>query len=493
MSENLFDKERRIRNYARTAVLIMLKSFYDVLGAENTEQLTVEFTIGPHVYIKPRLKLELTNKIYSAVWTKMHDYIEANLPIKKETIKVTDAYDKCMEDDDTNAAEFLHFRRNSRITVSCFEGMKVYFYGSVLKRSGQLKAFDIMPYKNGFFLMLPDDPDNIEEILPFEMPEKFFDAYNESFMIAHLLGTDNIIAINKAICGGNSTNLILTCESIFDNRLALTAQKIVSKGKKFIFIAGPSSSGKTSTAKRLSYSLKTYGVEPRIISLDDYYKDRSMLNEKVDIESIDALDVEQFTRDMKELLNGNEVELPHFNFVTEKREYRGEKISLGKKDLIIIEGIHGLNNHFSENLPQEYIFKIYVSALSQFNITRYNRIPSSDMRLLRRIVRDHRTRGYNALETIRMWPSVRSGEEKNIFPYQKYADVVLNSSMVYELAAIKPYAERVLFCVPRNTPEYIKARELLKFLDFVIPLSTDEIPPASIIREFIGGSCLNVE
>ena len=194
---------------------------------------------------------------------------------------------------------------------------------------------------------------------------------------------------------------------------------------------------------------------------------------------------------MNELLEGKEVELPHFDFKTQKREYTGDKITLGEKDILIIEGIHGLNSRFTGELPKELIFKVYVSALSQFNIDSHNRIPSSDMRLLRRLVRDHRTRGYDAAQTINIWPSVRDGEEENIFPYQNNADVVINSSMVYELAAIKPYAERVLFCVPRNTPEYIKARELLKFLDFVIPLSTDEIPPASIIREFIGGSCLN--
>lgn len=492
MSVNLFEKETWTRNYARTAILIMLKAFYDVLGAESIDKITVEFTIGPHVYIRPRLKTELTNKIYSEVWTKMHDYIESDLPIKKDTLKVADVYKHCMEDRKFDAASFLHFRRNSRITVSCFEGFSVYFYGSVFKSSGQLKAFDLMPYKQGFFLMLPESRESIDEIAHFDVPEKFFEAYNESYMIAHILGTDNVTEINKEICRERSTELILTCESFFDNRLALAAQKIISNNKKFVFLAGPSSSGKTSTANRLSYSLKSYGVKPKIISLDNYYLDRSEFGKTMDIESVEALDVEQFTKDMNELLKGNEVELPHFNFLTEKREYLGTRICLGEKDIVIIEGIHGLNKKFTEKLPEEFIFRMYVSALSQFNIDEHNRIPSSDLRLLRRIVRDHRTRGYNAVQTIQMWPSVRDGEKKNIFPYQDNADVIINTSMVYELAAIKPYAERILFCVPRDTPEFIKAKELLKFLDFVVPLSTDEIPPASIIREFIGGSCLNV-
>ncbi len=280
MRVNLFEKETWTRNYARTAILIMLKSFYDVLGPESIDKITVEFTIGPHVYIRPRLKTELTNRIYSEVWTRMHDYIEKNLPIKKDTLKVADVYKHCMEDNKFDAAAFLHFRRNSRITVSNFEGFRVYFYGSVFKTSGQLRAFDLMPYKQGFFLMLPDSPDTIDEIAHFDVPEKFFEAYNESYMIAHVLGTDNVTEINKEICRERSTELILTCESFFDNRLALTAQKIISSNKKFVFLAGPSSSGKTSTANRLSYSLKSYGVKPKIISLDKLLSGQNRIRQK---------------------------------------------------------------------------------------------------------------------------------------------------------------------------------------------------------------------
>ena len=494
MSENLFEKEGRTRNYSRTAVLIMLKAFDDIVGKDSIESIFVEFTVGTHLYIRPKLKVELSKKLYTDLWSRMHDYIEADLPIEKVSEKVSDLYTKMIEEGRIKEAEFLHFRRTSRITITKLEDYCVYFYGSVLKRTAAVKSFDIMPYKDGFFLLLPD-VDDLETIPPVDIPEKFYETNAESFRVSHELGIDTITKLNREICEGNVNDLILTSESIFDNKLALTANEIVVRGRKFVFIAGPSSSGKSSTAYRLSYALRTYGSTPHIISLDDYYRDRTELkrnNVEINVEDVDALDVEQFKSDMQALLAGNEVELPHFNFITEKREYNGTKIRLDDNDILIIEGIHSLNDRFSEGLPDEYIYKIYVSALSQFNIDEHNRIPSSDIRLLRRIVRDHRTRGYNAGMTIRMWPDVREGEEENIFPYQGSADRMIDTSMVYEIAAIKPYAERVLFCVQRNTPEYAKAKELLKFLNFVVPLSPDLIPPASIIREFIGGSCLNV-
>lgn len=494
MKDNLYEKETRTRTYQRTAILVMLKAFDDILGRNSVYELTVEFTLGPHVFIKPSDKLKITKKNFSDIWTRMHDYIDADLPVTKESIKVSDAYSRMAAEGNVYAASFLHFRRASRITMSCIDDFRQYFYGSVMKRTGQLKAFDLMPYENGFFLLLPeiDEPDVIKEI---EMPVKLFEAYNESYRISHLLETDSITEVNKEICADNVTDLILTCESIFDSRLADAAKAITSSNKKFVFVAGPSSSGKTSTANRLSYALRNYGIKPRLISLDDYYKDRTEMLKRgadTDWESIDTIDTERFSSDMLRLLKGETVELPHFDFKTQASLPSGNFISLGEKDILIIEGIHGLNSLFTEQIPDELIYRVYVSALSQLNISLHNRIPSTDIRLLRRIVRDHRSRGYDAANTLRRWPLVRHGEEENIFPFQENADIIINTTMVYELAAIKPYAERALFCVRRDTPEYIKAKELLKFLDFVIPLSTDQIPPASIIREFIGGSCLNV-
>ena len=494
MKDSLFEKETRTRNYMRTALLVMFKAFDDVLGRDSVYKLTVEFTLGPHVFIRPSSDLKLSNKTFSDIWTRMHDYIDADLPIIKESIKVSDAYSKMVDEGIEEAASFLHFRRSSRITMSCIDDFKCYFYGSVMKHTGLLKAFDLMPYETGFFLLLPDidEPDVIKEI---DMPVKLFEAYSESYRIAHLLETDTITDVNKEICADNVTDLILTCESIFDAKLVKAAQGIVSKGKKFVFVAGPSSSGKTSTANRLCYAMRNYGIKPRLISLDDYYKDRTEAvknGANIDWESIETIDVARFSSDMLDLLEGKEIELPRFDFRTQASLPSGKRISLGERDILIIEGIHGLNDVFAEQIPEDLIYRVYVSALSQLNISRHNRIPSTDIRLLRRIVRDHRSRGYDAANTLRRWPSVRNGEMENIFPFQENADIIINTTMVYELAAIKPYAERALFCVERGTPEYIKAKELLKFLDFVIPLSTDQIPPASIIREFIGGSCMNV-
>ncbi len=494
MSENLFDKENRARKYSRTAVLIMLKSFEDVVGSENIDSIFVEFTIGTHLYIRPSLKVELNNKLYTDVWTRMHTYIDSDLPIEKVSERVSELYAKCMESGRVKAAEALNFRRTSRITLTKLGDYKVYFYGSVFNRTGALKAFDIMPYKDGFFLLLPD-MDDTSSIPPVDIPDNLYNTYDGSFRVSHELGMDTITELNKRICGGEVNDLIMTAEATFDNKLAHVASEIISKKKKFIFIAGPSSSGKSSTAYRLSYALRTYGARPYIISLDDYYKDRSLMrqnNEVIDLESVEALDTDQFKDDMINLLDGREVELPHFNFITEKREYRGNRIRLDDNNILIIEGIHSLNDKFSEGLQDEAIFKIYVSALSQFNIDEHNRIPSSDIRLLRRIVRDCRTRGYDAAGTIMMWPNVRAGEEEYIFPFQGNADIIIDTAFIYELAAIKPYAENALFCINRDDKAYPKAKELLKFLDFVTVLSTECIPPDSVIREFIGGSCLNV-
>lgn len=503
MIDNYYKNENTRSIYARTAEIVMLKSFDDVVGAENIDKIVFEFSMNGNFFIYPKFvrefKQNLTDekcsKIIRDVWMKMHDYIDADLPITKKVMKVDAAIAMFKERRMEDVAKLLSFRRTSKVTLTCFEGYEVYVYGSTGTSSGMIRSFDLHPYKNGFFLMLPE-PDDPNALLDIDLIDNLFDAQADAYRLAHMLDCENIADMNEDIVEGRTTELILTCESIFNNKLSQIGHEIISSNKKFVLMAGPSSSGKTSTAYRLSFALRSYGIIPKVISADDYYLDyadrRIDENGNVDFESIYALDIDKFNEDMTALMNGETIEIPYYNFKTGKREYRGNFLHLGEKDILIIEGIHCLNEKFSYAIPSEMKYKICVSALPPMNIDEHNRLTSSDLRLIRRLVRDDRSRAHGAALTLKKWPDVRSGEEENIFPYTKDADAILNTAIIYELAAIKPFAERILFGVPRDSDEYFKAKELLKILDFVIPISTELIPAHSIVREFIGGSCLDV-
>ena len=303
--------------------------------------------------------------------------------------------------------------------------------------------------------------------------------------------------LNDRITSEGVRNILLVQEALQEAKISRIAQQIVEDGsKKFIMIAGPSSSGKTSFSHRLSIQLTAHGMKPHPIAVDNYFKNRedTPLDEygERNYECLEALDVEKFNEDMLALLRGERIELSVFNFVTGHREYRGDFLKLGKEDVLVIEGIHGLNDKLSHSLPKESKFKIYISALTQLNIDKHNRIPTTDGRLIRRIVRDARTRGTSAKDTIARWPSVRRGEEANIFPYQEEADVMFNSALVYELACLKLYAEPLLFGIGKDEPEYIEAKRLLKFFDYFVAVPSDDIPRNSLLREFVGGSCFDV-
>ena len=312
-----------------------------------------------------------------------------------------------------------------------------------------------------------------------------------------MLDVGTIGALNDAIASGRGEQIILLQEALMEERIgSLAAQIAAKKGINFVMIAGPSSSGKTTFSNRLSIQLLAKGRKPHPISLDDYYDDRERCprdaDGNLDFECLEALDVRQFNEDMTRLLAGEKVDMPSFNFKTGKREYRGRTLQLKENDILVIEGIHGLNDKLSYTLPAESKFKIYISALTQLNIDEHNPLSTTDCRLLRRIVRDARTRGTTAQETIAMWKSVRRGEEKNIFPFQDSADVMFNSALLYEVAVLKVYAEPLLFQIPRDSAEYLEAKRLLKFLDYFLPLPTEGIAQSSLVREFVGGSCFNV-
>ena len=326
---------------------------------------------------------------------------------------------------------------------------------------------------------------------------KLFHTFRESREWSQMLGIGTVGDLNDAIANGRGQELILLQEALMEERIGNLAAEIAKDhNKKFIMIAGPSSSGKTSFANRLSIQLLSKGLKPHAVSLDDYYADREFCprnpDGSFDFECLEALDVEQFNIDMTKLLAGEKVNMPFFNFKTGKREYRNKILQLGEEDILVIEGIHGLNDKLSYTLPAESKFKIYISALTQLSIDEHNPLSTTDGRLLRRIVRDARTRGTSAQETFRMWPSVRRGEELYIFPFQESADVMFNSALVYELAVLKVYAEPLLFQIPRDSEEYYEAKRLLKFLDYFLPMPVEGISKNSLMREFVGGSCFNV-
>ena len=323
------------------------------------------------------------------------------------------------------------------------------------------------------------------------------ETLEESNVWYNQIGIQNIGDLNDSICAGDISDMILVQEAEQGRKIGEIAKMITAReGVKFIMIAGPSSSGKTTFSHRLAIQLRTQGKVPHPIALDDYFVNRVDTpldaDGKPNFECLEAIDVEQFNKDMINLLSGKEVEMPHYNFKTGRREYNGHTLKLGAEDLLVIEGIHGLNDKLSHSLPVESKFKIYISALTSLNIDEHNRIPSTDNRLLRRMVRDARTRGTSASQTIQMWPSVRRGEEQNIFPFQEQADVMFNSALIYELAVLKQFAEPLLFHIQPEDPAFPEAERLLKFLDYFLGVSSESLPSNSVCREFVGGSCFRV-
>jgi uridine kinase len=396
----------------------------------------------------------------------------------------------------TDKVSLFKYRGNSTVNVYNLDGYYDYYYGYMLPSTGYIKHFDLQKYENGFMLILPSK-DNPNVLGKFESSPKLFKSMEMASDWGEKLGVDTVSDLNRQIKEGRFNELVLVQEALQERRISEIASEIVARGGvKFVMIAGPSSSGKTSFSHRLSVQLRTHGLMPHPIAVDDYFVDRENTprqpNGDYNYECIEAIDVKQFNDDMVALLEGKRVELPTFNFVTGKREYKGNFKQLGPDDILVIEGIHGLNDKMSYALPADSKYKIYISALTTLNIDDHNRIPTTDGRLLRRMVRDARTRGATAKRTIQMWPSVRKGETENIFPFQESADAMFNSALIYELAVLKQYAEPLLYSIEKGEPEYFEAVRLLRFLSYFLGVSTENLPNNSIVREFVGGSCFNV-
>ncbi len=426
---------------------------------------------------------------------EMMRLVDLDIVFEKDSINTEEAVALFTDLDMEDKEKLFKYRRSSRVNIYELGNYKDYYYGYMVPSTGYLKYFDLTLLEDGFVLLYPGTKANIIE--EFKPSMKLFHTMKDSKEWGEMLGMGTVGSLNDKIASGDMEQMILTQEALMEERIGKLAEQIAqSHNKKFIMIAGPSSSGKTTFSHRLSIQLAAKGLKPHPFPLDDYYTDRELAprdeNGELDLEALEALDVELFNHDMNELLQGKRVELPTFNFKTGKREYKGKNMQLGPDDVLVIEGIHGLNDRLSYSLPAESKFKIYISALTQLNIDEHNCLPTTDGRLIRRIVRDARTRGTSAQETIAMWDSVRRGEEKNIFPFQEGADVMFNSALIYELAVLKTYAEPLLFGISHDAPEYVEAKRLLKFLDYFLPMPSDGISKNSIIREFIGGSCFNV-
>ena len=426
----------------------------------------------------------------------MRDMVEQKLPLEKRSVSTDEAMERFRRYKMYDKERLLKYRRVSRVNLYNIEEFEGYYYGYMVPDTSYLNYFKLYPYDGGIVMQLPTQS-HPEEVPPFLPGEKVYQCQKEASRWGEELGVDTVGDLNDRIVDGSVHELILVQEALMEQKMGEIASKIAAdRKKKFVMIAGPSSSGKTTFSHRLSIQLRTLGLKPHPIAVDNYFVDREKTPRdefgEYNYECLEAIDVEQFNRDMNDLLAGKTVKMPTFNFKKGKREYKGNTLTLGEDDILVIEGIHGLNDRLSYSLSPEYKFKIYISALTQLNIDEHNRIPSTDGRLLRRIVRDARTRGTSAQETIAMWPSVRRGEEENIFPYQESADVVFNSALIYELAVLKPYAEPLLFGIPKSAPEYVEAKRLLKFFDYFLTIVSEDIPKNSLLREFIGGSCFQV-
>ncbi len=484
------------KTYVRTATMLFLKAVHDLFGAETAQNTRVEFAIGHGHYVSSEGRIPATEENAALLKGRMEQLVAEGAPFKKRSYPLEEAMELFRTHGMRDKEKLFRYRMSSAVNIYEIQGYYDYYYGYMLPNAGYVKWFDVIAYDEGFMLLLPTQkhPTLVE---PFREQRKLFQTMQASTEWGKKIGIETVGDLNDQICSGSLSDLLLIQEAEQERKIAEIAREITEhENVKFVMIAGPSSSGKTSFSHRLSIQLRTLGKTPHPIALDNYFVDREKTpkdeNGKYNFECLEAIDVKQFNEDMTKLLAGERVELPEFNFKTGKREYRGSFKQLGADDILVIEGIHGLNKKMSYALPDESKYKIYISALTTLNIDAHNRIPTTDGRLLRRMIRDARTRGTAAQGTIGMWASVRRGEEENIFPFQEDADAMFNSAQIYELAVLKTFAEPLLFQIPKGDPEYYEAKRLLKFLNYFLGMPSEGLPNNSICREFVGGSCFNV-
>lgn len=479
--------------YRRSLLMLLEKAMFNLYGTDV--RIRVMHTLGQAQYCELEGTKTVSAELLEQVCKEMRSLIEADIQIRKNSLHVDHAIEKFEACGMTDKAKLFRFRRSSHVNLYDIDGYQDYFYGYMVPSTGYLKYFDLMKYEDGFLLLFPNE--NTKEVAEFQSSNKLYHTLKEAAAWAQRMNISTIGELNEQVVQGNIQDIILLQEAEMERRIGKLAEQIAGGGKKkFVLIAGPSSSGKTTFSHRLSIQLRSHGMTPHPIAMDNFYVNREKTpvdeNGQYDFECIEAVDLDLFNTNMEKLLAGESVEMPYFNFKTGKREFKGEYLKLGEEDVLVIEGIHGLNHKLLSTLPDDTKFKIYISALTQINMDEHNAIPTTDGRLIRRIVRDARTRNSTAEHTIAMWESVRRGEEKNIFPFQEHADAMFNSALIYEMAVLKMYAEPLLFAVPADSPQHMQAKRLLKFLDYFLQVPSEDVSKNSILREFIGGSCFHV-
>ena len=479
-----------LRTYVRSLCHIFSKAVYDIWP---TATLNLEHPVSKGYYCVihngKNIDLETIEKIKKRMW----ELIVADLPFLHKSVRTVDAAVLFRERGMNDKARLIETAGLPYTSYYELEGYINFFYGCLTPSTGYIQLFDLEPYMDGVLLRIPKQTDPME-LQPVIKQDKMFEAYKEHLTLQRTVGLDNVGDLNLAIEKGRSQDIILVSEAMQEKQVAKIAEKIADgykEGIRIVLISGPSSSGKTTFCKRLQVQLTTNLLHPVGISLDDYFLNREDTPKdehgEYDFESLYALDLPYFNKDLKKLLSGEEIDLPTFNFETGQRVFKGKKLKLRENSILVIEGIHALNPELTEFIDDKYKYRVYVSVLTSISLDNHNWIPTTDNRLLRRIIRDYRFRGYSAEDTINRWPSVRRGEDKWIFPYQENADAMFNSAMLYELAALRKFAEPILAQVPESSKANAEAYRLLRFLRYFNYIPTEELPGTSLLREFLGG------
>ena len=476
------------RTYSRSLTLVFIMACEELY---DNCKVTIEHSLSNGLYCEVHTNKILSERDKDDIKKKMQEIIDKDYPIEKNIITKKEAIELFKKHNMPSKAELLDYKEYDDVKIYKCNNYVDHFYGHMLPSTGYLKVFDLIEYEGGFILIGPSE-DNKHKLKEFIPQPKLSNIYREMENWSKLMGVDTVLSLNKIIESNKYGDLIRTVEALQEKKLGNIADIIKEENKRIILIAAPSSSGKTSFAHRLSTQLKVNNLFPVPISLDDYFvdRDKTPLDEfgNYDFESIYAIDLERFNKDLSDLLEGKEVTIPRFNFKLGKSE-EGKKLKIEKNQPIILEGIHGLNPMLTSSIPYKDKFKIYLSVLTQINLDEHNRIPTTDLRLIRRIVRDNQFRGHDAKRTILTWESVRRGEKQNIFPYQEEADIIFNSSCAYELAILKSYVRPLLEDIDTESEAYLEANRILKFLQYFVELKDiSDLPPTSILREFIGGS-----
>ncbi len=477
------------RTYTRTLFFICCKAINDLYG--NVE-VRIDIPVSKGYYVHVNLGRDITADDVARIRCRMQEIIDADTPIRRRMVTAEEAIRLFSEKGDMSKVKLLKGQGKLYTVYYQIDDFIDYFYGALLTSTSEVYLFDLVAYSDGMLLRVPsrEDPG---QLCPMPRQQKMFDVFKEHHEWQNIIGLRTVGDLNDAVDKGFATDIINVNEALQEKKIARIADQIAARHDvKLVLLAGPSSSGKTTTCKRLSIQLLTCGLKPLQISLDDYFIDRDKTpldaNGEYDYESIHALNIAIINEQFNALFKGEEIELPRYNFQTGKSEKSGKRLKLGPNDIVVVEGIHALNPELTAQIPEQQKFRVYVSALTTILLDEHNYIPTTDNRLLRRIIRDYKYRGVSAQESIHRWPSVRAGEERWIFPYQENADAMFNSAMLYELAVIKQQAEPLLEQVPENCEEYAEAHRLLKFLRYFHAISYRQLAPTSLLREFLGGS-----